>query len=131
MRQTVLAVCVAALSACASPAGDPPAPLGVALVCSAGKFVRGGGAAPVPLPISLTVPATSAAGNFCMATGCEDARIEPTQTRALGWTALVSTNDRSTMRMELEISRDRRSFRLRDTAEDGGEWSGVCMVAGS
>ena len=57
-------------------------------------------------------------------------RVQPTLTRALGWTARVITNDRSSMTAEIEISRDRSSFRL-SRAEGGEEWRGSCNAAGS
>jgi hypothetical protein len=67
-----------------------------------------------------------------MATGCEDARFEPTLTRALGWTAVMITDDRSSMRADLEIARDLRTFRLRHSEDDGvSTWTGECSPAGS
>jgi hypothetical protein len=82
-------------------------------------------------PISLHVPRNGGAGRFCLATGCEDAQIEPTLTRALGWTAIVRTHDRTNKNADLTIARD-GAFTLRDAGEDGvSTWTGVCQVAGS
>lgn len=84
------------------------------------------------IPISLSVPNGGGAGRFCMATGCEDARFEPTLTRALGWTATMTTNDRTSMRADLEIARDMSSFTLRDRSGEGVSiWTGECSPAGS
>lgn len=84
------------------------------------------------LPISLSVPAQGTAGRFCMATGCEAARIEPAPTRSPGWQARVITQDRSEMNAELEIAPDRSSFRLRRADASGvREWTGACNAAGS
>ena len=139
MRQLFLSCGVLLLSACAAPAATDghgmPAPLGVDVVCNADELVhrRANGAVErMSLPISLSVPGRGTAGELCMATGCEAARVEPTLTRALGWTARVITDDRSSMNAELEISRDRSSFTLRRADSDGvEEWSGFCNAAGS
>ena len=67
-----------------------------------------------------------------MATGCEDANYEPTLTRALGWTATLTTNDRSHMTADLEIARALRTFTLRHSDSEGvSTWSGECSAAGS
>ena len=137
MRHVFFALAAVSLVCCAAPAatdaqGSAP-PLGVDTACNADEMIQRGADGEetrMQLPISVFIPARGTAGEFCMATGCEPARIEPTLTRALGWTARVITNDRSSMTAEIEISRDRSSFRL-SRAEGGEEWRGSCNAAGS
>jgi hypothetical protein len=139
MRPLILALCIGVLASCAAPnASEDPGlaqPLGVDTSCNADELVQraaNGAETRMHLPISLSIPARGTAGQFCMATGCEAARIEPTLTRALGWTARVITNDRSSMNAELQISPDRSSFRLRLADSEGSEeWAGACNAAGS
>lgn len=134
------------LAACSTPAteeppaGAAPPPLTTDMSCNASAAIhcplggceQGQPVEPNRTPISLFVPAQGGAGNFCIATGCEDAEIEPTLTRALGWTARVTTNDRTAMQAELEIARDERTFRLRWPQDDGVmTWDGECQPAGS
>jgi hypothetical protein len=141
MMRALVLIAALGLSACAaSPAGDSDAQLalGVDLSCNAGEVSHcpaggcPGEARTTQIPISLHVPAQGGAGRFCMATGCEDAQFEPTLTRALGWTARMVTNDRSSMRADLEIARDLRTFRLRQSDSDGvSTWTGECSPSGS
>ena len=82
-------------------------------------------------PISIHVPRAGGAGTFCMATGCENAVIEPTQTRRSGWTAIVHTDERSNKDAELTIARD-LTFTLRDADNLSIiTWTGACDPAGS
>jgi hypothetical protein len=132
------------LSACAasSPAGAPSEPdfsLDVdmscnadrALTCPAGGCATGQTGEEWQAPISLHVPRNGGTGRFCLATGCEDARIEPTLSRALGWTAIVHTDERTNKDAELTIMRDGR-FTLRDAGEMSiSTWEGICQAAGS
>ncbi len=145
MTRALLFSLVLGVAACAASPSDDTASsqtefaLGMDLSCNAAEAQvcpAGGcqGQAPETnqLPISLFVPARGGEGRFCIATGCEDAEIEPTLTRALGWTARVTTNDRTSMAADLEISRDMTSFRLRDHSADGiSTWEGTCQAAGS
>jgi hypothetical protein len=139
MRHLIFALGALSLASCASPtatdAQGVAAPLGVDTSCNADEMIQrgpNGAETRMQLPISVSIPASGTAGEFCMATGCEPARIEPTLTRALGWTARVITNERSSMNAEIEISRDRSSFRLRRaSSESSDEWSGACNAAGS
>jgi hypothetical protein len=135
-----LAACAAAPAAEDTPTADLAFGIGADLSCNAsdqsfcapGECAGGEGGTVSPLPISLHVPAGGGEGRFCMATGCEDAHFEPTLTRALGWTATMTTNDRSSLTADLEISRDLRTFRLRDGDSEGvSTWSGECSPAGS
>jgi hypothetical protein len=147
MMRSLLALAALALCACAaSPVADGGSDpelafaLGVDLSCNAdevrhcpaGGCPAGEGGSVTQIPISLSVPDGGGAGRFCMATGCEDARFEPRLTRALGWTAVMITDDRSSMRADLEIARDLRTFRLRQSEDDGvSTWTGECSPAGS
>ncbi|MGD9816697.1 MAG: hypothetical protein AB7Q23_12450 [Hyphomonadaceae bacterium] len=129
MKRAVFAG-LAALAACASPAVDPDLAfaLGQDVTCNAGDHRAANGEAST-LYISLFVPDRGGGGEFCIATGCEAATYEPTLTRAQGWTAIMRTNDRTAYNATLEISRDLRTFTLRE--RDGAGWSGTCSAAGS
>lgn len=82
--------------------------------------------------ISLRVPDRGGAGRFCIATGCEAAQFEPQLTRALGWSAIMRTNDRTSYNANLEIARDLRTFTLRQASSSGtSTWTGECSPAGS
>lgn len=114
--------------------------LGHDLACDASEMQRcpaGGCTAAAPgeamtLHIALAVPHRGGAGRFCIATGCEDANFRPTSTRAPGWTAIMSTNDRTQYNAELEITRDLRGFTLRQGDSEGvSTWRGECNAAGS
>ncbi len=140
MKHALFAALAFGLAACAAPSTEAPSAwLGIDLSCNASEAQRcpAGGCSGQEdetwaAPISLLAPGSGGVGRFCLATGCENARVTPTQTRALGWTARVDTNDRTEMSMELEITRDRSAFRLRHA--DGGTlttWSGSCQAAGS
>jgi hypothetical protein len=135
MKHACLAAALAALTACASPASDTPDPnlafaLGHDLSCNASERLESNGEVST-LYIALSVPDRGGAGEFCIMTGCEAATFEPTLTRALGWTAIMRTNDRTEYNANLEISRDLRAFTLREGAAGGGVWTGTCNAAGS
>jgi len=143
MKRIFILAVLTALTACAATnSGDAGGSWlgGTALSChsDAARACRGAGCDIAAAqdrweaPISLTVPALNTTGRFCLATGCEPAQIVPTQTRALGHTARVYTDDRTEMRADLEIARDLSTFRLRWASEDGvNEWTGACQPAGS
>ena len=146
MSRTLLIAAISVLAACAaSPASDGPDldlafALGSDLNCNAGEMRQcpaGGCTATEPgetstLYISLAVPNRGGDGRFCIATGCEDAQYEPTLTRALGWTATMRTNDRTSYSADLEIARDLRTFTLREASSEGiNTWTGECSPAGS
>lgn len=147
MKRSLIIAAVFGLAACtASTVGgagaDPELAfaLGSDLSCNASEALQcpaGGCTAQAPgeemtLHISLHVPDRGGDGRFCIATGCEDARFEPKLTRALGWTATMRTNDRTEYNADLEISRDLRSFTLRQGDSEGiSTWTGVCSPAGS
>lgn len=100
--------------------------------CPAGGCSAGQQGEAMSLPISLDVPNRGGAGRFCIATGCEDAQFEPRLTRALGWTATMRTDDRTTYAADLEIARDLRTFTLRQSdANRVSTWVGQCSPAGS
>jgi hypothetical protein len=135
MKRTLFTAALACLGACASSSNAPDPALAFALghdlSCNASEMTQADGET-MSLPISLFVPDRGGEGRFCMATGCEDARFEPTLTRALGWTAIMRTNDRTEYNAELEIARDLQTFRLRQG--DSGNvntWTGTCSAAGS
>jgi len=135
MKHAILAAALGALAACASPAADAPDPdlafaLGHDLSCNASERIEPSGEVST-LYISLSVPDRGGAGEFCIMTGCEAAAFEPTLTRALGWTAIMRTNDRTEYNANLEISRDLRAFTLSEGVEGGGVWTGTCNAAGS
>lgn len=138
MKRALLVAAIAVLAACAaSPAADTGADpdlafaLGHDLSCDASEMRHNGGE-PSTMHISLHVPDRGGQGRFCLATGCEDAQFDPTLTRALGWTAIMRTNERTNFNAELEIARDLRSFTLRQGGDDGvSAWSGTCSAAGS
>jgi hypothetical protein len=137
---------MAALAACAaSPVDQPPDPdlafaLGSDLSCNAADMRRcpAGGCAEgeegeaMQTHISVHVPDGGGEGRFCIATGCEDAQFEPRLTRALGWSAIMRTDDRTNYNAELEISRDLRTFTLRNAGSASIlTWTGECSPAGS
>ena len=137
MKRAFLIAALAGLAACAvAPASDSPDPnlafaLGHDLSCNASDMTRGDRET-MTLHISLGVPDRGGAGRFCIATGCEDARFEPTLTRAPGWTAIMRTDDRTNYSAELEIARDLQTFRLRQADSSGvSTWTGTCNAAGS
>lgn len=143
MRHALILIAALALAGCAaSPAaqGGQNANLGFALgqdlTCDAGDMVSspagGGPEETMTIYISLLVPDRGGAGRFCIATGCEDAHFAPTMTRALGWTAVMTTTDRTHYSAELEIARDLRTFTLRQADSHGVRtWAGTCSAAGS
>ena len=144
MLRTLLLAAAAGLVACAAfPPPEPtPAPafaLATDMSCNATDMIRcpangcapGEAGEPMQTPISIHVPRGGGAGTFCMATGCEDAVIERTQTRAPGWTAIVHTNERSNKDAELTIAHD-LTFTLRDAGNLSiVTWTGACDPAGS
>lgn len=136
MRILLIAALVSLGACAAAPQSDAPDPtlafaLGQDLSCDASEMTREDGET-MTLYISLHVPDRGGAGRFCIATGCEDAAFEPTLTRALGWTAIMRTNDRTEYNAELEIARDLRTFRLRQSDSSGvSTWTGTCQAAGS
>lgn len=133
MKHTVLIAALAALSACASPAPSPAAgglAIGHDLSCNASEVVRND-SPPMTIYISLEVPNNGGEGNFCIATGCEDAVFEPARS-ASGYAATMRTNDRTNWSANLEIDRNLRSFTLRQTDSEGVSlWRGTCNAAGS
>ncbi|MGE0664545.1 MAG: hypothetical protein AB7H66_04160 [Hyphomonadaceae bacterium] len=147
MRALLLTAAIGLAACAASPAADSGAPdpnlafaLGTDLNCNSGDMRQCpvGGCAPgqegehMTLHISLHVPDRGGEGRFCIATGCEDADFEPTLTRALGWTAIMRTDDRTNYAADLEISRDLRSFTLRQADSSSIDtWTGECSPAGS
>jgi hypothetical protein len=136
MKRALL-IAALALAACAgAPASDAPDPnlafaLGHDLSCNASDMTQSGGET-MTLYISLHVPDRGGVGRFCIATGCEDARFEPTVSRARGWTAVMRTSDRTEYNADLEIARDLQTFTLRQ-ADSGvvNTWTGTCSAAGS
>jgi hypothetical protein len=146
LRALILTAAIGLAACAASPAADdgPDPDLAFALgadlscnsgdlrQCPAGGCVAGQEGEPMTLHISLHVPDRGGQGRFCIATGCEDAQFEPTLTRALGWTAIMRTSDRTGYAADLEIARDLRTFTLRQ-ADSGGisTWTGECSPAGS
>ena len=138
MQRALLFAAVLGLAACAACAASPSEPdpdlafaLGHDLNCNASEQRSPNGESST-LYISLSVPDRGGAGRFCIATGCEDAAFEPTLTRALGWTAVMRTNDRTNYNASLEISRDLQTFTLaEDDSSGGGVWTGTCSAAGS
>lgn len=141
MHRRLILACAALVAACATEHPEGASWLGgVALSChaDAARVCTGSGCAPGPdaevwnAPISLSVPAINMTGRFCLATGCENAQIEPTRSPAPGYNARVSTDDRTQMRSDLTIAEDLSTFTLRWTDEGQTRvWSGVCSPAGS
>lgn len=132
-----LSIAALGLAACAgAPSGNTPDPspafaLGHHLACNASEMTSSDGET-MTVPIALDVPDRGGGGRFCIATGCEAARFEPTLTRAQGWTAIMRTNERTNYNAELEIARDLHTFRLRQADSDGvSTWTGTCNAAGS
>ncbi len=148
MLRILLLTAALGLTACAGSTADNSGAanpelafaLGADLNCNAGdvrECPAGGCTAENPgetstLYISLSVPNRGGAGRFCIATGCEDAQYEPTLTRALGWTAVMRTSDRTSYTADLEIARDLRTFTLREGGSGiTNTWTGECSPAGS
>jgi hypothetical protein len=147
LRALILTAALGLAACAASPAADAGASnpqlafaLGHDLSCNAsdmrqcpvGGCAAGQAGEQMELNISLHVPDRGGQGRFCIATGCEDARFEPTLTRAPGWTATMHTDDRTNYAADLEISRDLRTFTLRQTDERSIDtWTGECSAAGS
>lgn len=147
MLRTFILTAALGLTACAASPADNGSPdpelafaLGHDLSCNASEMRQcpvGGCAAgqegeAMTLHISLQVPDRGGEGSFCIATGCEDAQYEPKLTRALGWTAIMRTGDRTNYAADLEISRDLRTFTLRQTDSSSIDtWTGECSAAGS
>lgn len=140
--KTIAFVLAALLAACAAPGQEPAAGLTDALSCNAAEArqcpasgcTAGNEGEPLLVPISVYAPASSGdTPRFCMATGCEDARLTPVASSGGAWRARLSTNERSNMDLDLVISADRRSFTLTHIGEDGGAdiWEGACQAAGS
>jgi hypothetical protein len=133
MKQLLAIAALATLAACASPAPTPTAgglAIGHDLSCNASEVVRGD-SPPMTIYISLEVPNNGGEGNFCIATGCEDAVFEPARS-ASGFAATMRTNDRTNWSANLEIDRNLRSFTLRQTDSEGVSlWRGTCNAAGS
>ena len=134
MKQLLAIAALATLAACASPAPTPTSSGGLAighdLSCNASEVVRDD-SPPMTIYISLEVPNNGGEGNFCIATGCEDAVFEPARS-ASGFAATMRTNDRTNWSANLEIDRNLRSFTLRQTDTEGvSVWRGTCNAAGS
>ena len=139
MRLRIMFLCVL-LGACATaePLVSAP-PLGVALNCTADTAMtcpRAGCRAPGPQSpsrLALIVPARGEVGRYCISGTCEDARFLPTLTRALGWTAQVSTGPGLARPLgEVEIGSERSTFVLRQPrAQAMYVWGGYCTPAGS
>ncbi|MEQ1817933.1 MAG: hypothetical protein ABL871_04925 [Terricaulis sp.] len=143
--RTLILIAAAGLAACAAPDSPNVAPsaqvsaLSADLNCNAGDVRQcpaGGCTAAQPgeastLYISLSVPARGGAGQFCIATGCENATFEPRPSQT-GFAATMRTNDRTEYTSALQIDRDQRTFTLTE-ANDGGTsvWTGECSAAGS
>jgi hypothetical protein len=137
MKKVLSIAAFVGLAACAgAPENDSPDlslafATGRDLSCNASDMTRADGEV-MTLHVSLDVPDRGGSGRFCIATGCEDARFEPTLTRAPGWTAIMRTNDRTNYNAELEIARDLQTFRLRQVDSSGVRtWTGTCSAAGS
>lgn len=142
MKHALILIASLALAACAAPAETPTPTLAADLSCDASGAERcppGGcptGQAPEdnPVPISILVPANAATdlARFCIATGCEDARIDRVTVRDGVWRGVMTTNERTQMRMDMEISANRSAFTLRHATGDAiNTWRGACNVAGS
>lgn len=133
MKHVLLIAALVALAACASPAPSPATgglAIGHDLSCNASEVVRND-SPPMTIYISLEVPNNGGEGNFCIATGCEDAVFEPARS-ASGFAATMRTNDRTNWNATLEIDRNLRAFTLRQTDSEGVSlWRGTCNAAGS
>jgi hypothetical protein len=135
MQRALLFAAVLGLAACAASPTQPGSQLafglGHDLNCNASEQRAPNGEVST-LYISLSVPDGGGIGRFCIATGCEDATFEPTLTRALAWTAIMRTDDRTNYAANLEISRDLQTFTLGEGNSAGGSvWTGTCSAAGS
>lgn len=138
MRSLVLALALAACASATSPADDL-APLGVTLACNAEEDYllhadgrREGEPGQTLFPVAVTLPAAGAAGTFCIATGCEPARIERVAlSRTPEWAARVWTGDID--RGVVTVSDARTNFVLTNPEDDGAVrvWAGSCAPAGS
>lgn len=134
MKHRLFVAVALVLAACASPPTSEPAgdfTLGHDLACDASEMRPDQGEL-VALPISILAPTGGGTGRFCMATGCEAAQFEPAPGRGTGWSAIMRTDDRTNYTANLEISRDLRSFTLRQVDAGGAStWTGTCSAAGS
>ena len=138
MRRLVF---VLALAGCASAPVAPP--LGAALSCSADRVLVCPQFGCTDLQpgevhtgaVLVEIPAHDESGRACENDLCENVRVKPTLTSALGWTAdlLVSEPDEVPVRRgEIEVAADRGSFHWRK--QQGGElyvWRGLCQASGS
>ena len=134
MKQLLTLAALATLAACASPAPEPAPSAGLAighdLSCDAGDLVRDG--EPSTIYISLLIPNNGGNGNFCIATGCENAEFIPAASASGGYAATMLTNDRTNYNAQIEIARNLRSFTLRQSDSNGTQtWTGTCNAAGS
>jgi hypothetical protein len=132
MKHGLMIAALAALAACASSTPSPPGlTIGHDLSCDASEMVRDQGE-PMTLHISLLIPNGGGNGNFCIATGCENAIFMPALSPSGGYGAIMQTSDRTNYAARLDIARDLRSFTLRQTDADGvSTWTGTCNAAGS
>lgn len=133
MKHLLAIAALAALTACASPEAETPAPvssasLGRDLTCNASEQREPNGEVST-LYISLTIPDRGGVGEFCIATGCEAATFDLARAPSLAWTGRMRTQDRTDYDANLQISRDLSTF----TLTDGGSavWTGTCNAAGS
>lgn len=128
-----------ALAGCAASQPVYAPPLGVALNCRADVAMtcpRLGCQTPGPQSpsrVELILPSQGEIGRYCIAGTCQEARVRPTMTRALGWTANVSVGPGlSRLVGEVEVRSERQSFVLRQP--NAGllyVWSGLCTPSGS
>ncbi len=136
MKQLLAIAALAALAACASPQpesvqSNSGLAIGHDLSCDAGEVVRDG-QEPSTIYISLLIPNNGGDGNFCIATGCENAVFTPATSSTGGYAATMRTDDRTNYNARIDIGRDLRSFTLRQSGSDGTmTWTGTCNAAGS